>query len=217
MPGILQLEIAKLKKRILSLGAMVENNVDRVIDALKNKDSVLAQGIISSDKKIDEYEVEIEEECLKLLALHQPVAVDLRFITTIIKINSDLERIGDEAVNIAERVLYIASHGVISFDVNFREMTEKTRFMLKNSLDALVNLDVDLAGKVIFMDDEVDDLNRDIFHKVTAAISKNPDHAAYLISFFSISRYLERIADHATNIAQDVIYLVEGVIKRHKV
>lgn len=216
MPSILQREIEKLKKHILSLGAMVEKNVDMAVKALKTKDKAVSENIIAADKKVDEYEVEIEEECLKVLALHQPVAVDLRFITSIMKINNDLERIGDEAVNIAERVIYIASSEPMQVDIDYKIMTEKTRFMLKSSLDALVNLDVDLAKKIILMDNEVDDFNRDIFKKVVEMIGRNPGHAAYLISFFSISRYLERIADHATNIAEDVIYLAEGVIKRHK-
>jgi phosphate transport system protein len=216
MPPILQMEIEKLKKQILSLGAMVEENVNIAVKAVETKDKDLAERIIVSDKKVDEYEVEIEEECLKVLALHQPVAVDLRFITAIIKINNDLERIGDEAVNIAERVIYIALRDPLIVDFDYKEMTEKTRFMLKSSLDALVNLDVDLAYKVIFKDDEVDSINREIFEKVTRAIGENPERAGYLINLFSISRHLERIADHATNIAEDVIYLVEGVIQRHK-
>lgn len=216
MPRILQLEIEKLKKHILSLGAMVEENVEIAIKAVEKKDKTLAEKIIMLDKKVDEFEVEIEEECLKVVALHQPVAIDLRFITTCIKINSDLERIGDEAVNIAERVIYIASHEPVYIDVNYKEMTEKTRFMLKSSLDAFVTLDRALARNVILKDDEIDNINRNIFKKVTDAIGNYPGQAAYLISFFSISRYLERIADHATNIAEDVIYLVDGVIKRHR-
>lgn len=216
MPPRLQIEIENIKKQILSLGAMVEEHVNMAIKALETKDNDIANKIIATDKKIDEFEVEIEEECLKVLALHQPVAVDLRFITAIIKINNDLERIGDEAVNIAERVIYISSRIPVKVEFDYKEMGEKTINMLKGSLDALVKLDVDLAYKVIFKDDDVDKINREIYERVRESISKNPDRSGYLLNLFSISRYLERIADHATNIAEDVIYLVEGVIQRHK-
>jgi phosphate transport system protein len=212
----LQAELEKLKKRILSLGAMAEERVRMAITAIENRDGNLALKIIEADREIDEAEVEVEEECLKVLALHQPVAVDLRFISAVIKINNDLERIGDEAVNIAERVANIARRRPLSVPIHYTLMAEKAETMLKKSLDALVNLDVDLAYRVCLMDDDVDQMNRDFYDKVKDAIRDQPDQVGYLINFLFISRHLERIADHATNIAEEVIYMIEGVIPRHR-
>ena len=208
-------ELEKLKKSILTLGAMVEERVYMATKAIENNDSGLADKIIKSDYEIDDMEVDVEEECLKILALYQPVAVDLRFITAVIKINNDLERIADEAVNIARGVKYIAKGEKPHFDFDFYLMAEKTEVMLKKSLDALVNLDVDLAFKVCILDDEVDKINGEAHRIVKDVIKDNPDHVEYFINLLLISRHLERIADHATNIAEEVIYLIEGEIVRH--
>ncbi|MEA1946472.1 MAG: phosphate signaling complex protein PhoU [Thermodesulfobacteriota bacterium] len=208
-------ELEKLKKRILALGAMVEERVYMATKAIENRDSNLADKIIKSDYEIDEMEVDVEEECLKIMALYQPVAVDLRFITAVIKINNDLERIADEAVNIAQGVKYIAKGEKPHFDFDFYLMAEKTEAMLRKSLDALVNLDVDLAFKVCILDDEVDKINAEAHRKVKDVVKDNPDHVEYFINLLLISRHLERIADHATNIAEEVIYLIEGEIVRH--
>jgi phosphate transport system protein len=215
MPKHFHRELEKLKKRILTLGAMVEERVYMATKAIENNDSDLAEKIITSDYEIDEMEVDIEEECLKILALYQPVAVDLRFITAVIKINNDLERIADEAVNIARGVKYIAKGEKLHFDFDFYLMAEKTEAMLKKSLDALVNLDVDLAFKVCLLDDEVDQFNGEAHRKVKDVIKDNPEYVEYFINLLLISRHLERIADHATNIAEEVIYLIEGEIVRH--
>jgi len=212
----LERELESLKKRILSLGAMAEESVRMAIQAFETRDRELALEIIEADRKIDEAEVEVEEECLKILALHQPVAVDLRFINAVTKINNDLERVGDEAVNIAERVANIAGKPPVEVPFEYGAMAAKSEAMLKNSLDALVNLDADLAYKVCLLDDEVDDINRDIYDKVKAAIQEQPGRVGYLINLLLISRHLERIADHATNIAEEVIYMVEGEIPRHR-
>ncbi len=212
----LQKELESLKKYILSLGAMVEERVRKVIKALENRDSEIAEEVVNSDWEVDEFEVSIEEECLKILALHQPVAVDLRFICAVIKINNDLERIGDEAVNIAERVAYISKRPFVTIPVDYALMAEKTENMLKQSLDSLVNLDADLANKVRLDDDDVDDIHVENYDKVKAAIKVQPERVGALINLLQISRHLERIADHATNIAEEVIYMVEGVIHRHK-
>ncbi len=212
----LQRELESLKKRILSLGAMVEERVRNVIKALETRDAEIAEEIMHSDWEVDEFEVAIEEECLKILALHQPVAIDLRFISAVIKINNDLERIGDEAVNIAERVAYISKRPPVTVQVNYSLMAEKTEAMLKDSLDALVNLDSGQANRVRLADDEVDDIHVENYDKVKAAIKMQPERVGYLINLLQISRHLERIADHATNIAEEVIYMVEGVIHRHK-
>jgi phosphate transport system protein len=215
MPKHFHRELEKLKKRILTLGAMVEERVYMATKAIENNDSDLAEKIITSDYEIDEMEVDIEEECLKILALYQPVAVDLRFITAVIKINNDLERIADEAVNIARGVKYIAKGEKLHFDFDFYLMAEKTEAMVKKSLDALVNLDVDLAFKVCLLDDEVDQFNGEAHRKVKDVIKDNPEYVEYFINLLLISRHLERIADHATNIAEEVIYLIEGEIVRH--
>jgi phosphate transport system protein len=216
MPPRLQIEIEKIKKQMLSLGAMVEEQLNRAIRALEAKNLDLARGVIESDRKVDEIEVEIEEECLKILALHQPVAVDLRFITAVIKINNDLERIGDEAVNIAERVIYIGTPAPLYVTFDYSEMSVKTIKMLKDSLDALVNLDLELALRLRDDDNAIDALDRGFFKKVSDSLPENPENAGSLIQLFLISRHLERIADHATNIAEEVIYLIEGVIHRHR-
>ncbi|MFH2046742.1 MAG: phosphate signaling complex protein PhoU [Pseudomonadota bacterium] len=210
-----QKELEKIKKLILSLGALAEEEFRMAVKAIELKDAEIAQKIIKDDYKIDDMEVEIEEECLKVLALHQPVAVDLRFIVAVIKINNDLERIGDEAVNIAERVESLAKRKSTTYYYDYTTMSKKVETMLKMSLDALVNLDIDLAFKVLTKDDEVDAIQSEVYRITKQALQKNNDDVAYLINQFLISRHLERIADHATNIAEEVIYLVEGEIVRH--
>ncbi len=208
-------ELDNIKKRILTLSSLVEERVQLATRAVENIDAELARGIIKADYEIDEMEVEIEEECLKVLALHQPVAVDLRFIIAVIKINSELERIGDQAVNIAQRVEIIAKRPKPPFMFDYAEMGQKAQRMLKMSLDSLVNLDVDIAYKVITLDDEVDRIKNDAYDKIKQAIKDLPERVGYYINLLLISRHLERLADHATNIAEEVIYLVEGEIYRH--
>jgi phosphate transport system protein len=210
-----QRELNQLKKRILSLGAMAEERVRMAIEAMENRDSELAERIVGSDHEIDEAEMEIEEECLKILALHQPVAVDLRFLSAVIKINNDLERIGDEAVNIAERVQIISKREKLDIPFDFSMMAEKTEEMLRTSLDAVVNLDLDLAVKVIVSDDDVDAFEYEAYDVIKKAIETHPDRVGYLINLLLISRHLERIADHAQNIAEEVVYMIEGEIVRH--
>jgi phosphate transport system protein len=208
-------ELENIKKRILTLGSMVEDLVHDSVQAVDHVDADLADRIIKRDREINETEVDIEEECLKVLALHQPVAVDLRFIIAVIKINNELERIGDQAVNIAQRVQIIAKRPKPPFWFDYSEMGEKAQKMLRMSLDALVNLDVDLAYRVITMDDEVDQIKSDAYDKIKQAIQDLPERVGYYINLLLISRHLERLADHATNIAEEVIYLVEGEIFRH--
>jgi len=208
-------ELENIKKRILTLGSMVEDLVHTSVQAVDRVDADLADRIIKRDREINETEVDIEEECLKVLALHQPVAVDLRFIIAVIKINNELERIGDQAVNIAQRVQVIAKRPKPPFWFDYSEMGEKAQKMLRMSLDALVNLDVDLAYKVITLDDEVDQIKSEAYDKIKQAIQDLPERVGYYINLLLISRHLERLADHATNIAEEVIYLVEGEIYRH--
>jgi phosphate transport system protein len=208
-------ELESVKKRILTLGSLVEDRVRLAVQAVDQIDAEIAGRIIKTDYEIDEMEVEIEEECLKVLALHQPVAVDLRFIIAVIKINNDLERIGDQAVNIAQRVEVIAKRPKPPFMFDYSVMAEKVQRMLKMSLDAFVNLDVDIAYKVITMDDEVDQIKNEAYDKIKQAIKEVPERVGYYINLLLISRHLERLADHATNVAEEVIYLVEGEIFRH--
>lgn len=210
-------ELEKIKQRILALGALVEERVQMARKAVDEKDAALAEKIIKNDFEIDEMEVEVEEECLKVLALHQPVAVDLRFLIAVIKINNDLERIGDQAVNIAQRVLTIAKQDIENFVFDYSVMSEKAQVMLKMSLDSLVNLDIDLALKVCTMDDEVDELKDQAYDRIKQAMKSDPNHLGYYINLLLISRHVERLADHSTNIAEEVIYLIEGDIVRHDV
>jgi phosphate transport system protein len=216
MPVHLQREIENLKKKILSLGAKVETAVREAALSLETGDAGLAQKIIENDFKIDQAEVEVEEDCLKILALHQPVAIDLRFIVAVLKINNDLERIGDLAVNIAERAAFLAAQLRVGVSLDFAGMAHKTQLMLKKSLDALVNLSAGLANEVCACDDEIDAMNRRMYIIVQEAIHTYPEQVESLIHLLSASRHLERIADHATNIAEDVIYMIEGKIVRHK-
>lgn len=211
----LRRELDKIKKKMLSLGALVEERTRMVVQAMAGLDADIAQKIIASDWEVDEMEVEIEEECLKILALYQPVAVDLRFLIATIKINNDMERIGDECVNIAERLMIILKRPPMQFVFDYTPMSEKVQAMLKASLDALVNLDVDLAFKVITMDDEVDDIQTQAYDHIKEAIKQYPDRVGYLVNLMLVSRHLERLADHSTNIAEEVIYLIEGEIVRH--
>ncbi len=208
-------ELDKIKKMILSLGATVEERVRWASQAIESIDDEVARRIIQSDFEIDEMEVEIEEECLKVMALHQPVAIDLRFLIAVIKINNDLERIADEAVNIAERVATMAKQGSSRFYFDYTPMADKVESMLKTSLDALVNMDEDRAFKVVVLDDEVDEIHREAYRYIRELMKPESEDITYLINLYLISRHLERIADHATNIAEEVIYLIEGEIVRH--
>jgi len=210
-----QKELEGIKKRILTLGYTVEEIARLGITAVETKDADLAERIIREDIEIDDMEVEIEEECLKILALHQPVAVDLRFLITAIKINNDLERIGDEVVNIAERVKSIANRPPLDFSFDYSVMGQKAQKMLKLALDALVGMNDDLAWQVIHLDDEVDQLKKEAYDRIKLAMSSNPSRVGYLINLWLISRHIERMADHASNIAEEVIHLIEGEIIRH--
>lgn len=216
MTSHLHREIESLKLKLLSLSAVVEEQVQKAVKALHERDAELARRVIhADDEEVDKAEVDVEEECLKVLALHQPVATDLRFIVAVLKINNDLERVGDMAVNIAERAGFLAQQPVeVPFD--FREMAHKAQSMLKMSLDALVNMDPELGRRVCATDDEVDTMNREMYDRVQQRIREHPEHVECLMHFLAVSRHLERVADHATNIAEDVIYMVTGEIVRHK-
>jgi phosphate transport system protein len=215
MAKTLNREIEKLKRQILSLGAIVEDRVNQAVKALQERNAKLAQWVIDGDPEIDQMEVDLEEECLKILALHQPVAIDLRFIIAVLKINNELERIGDLAVDIAERAAFLATQKPIESPIDFAIMCEKTISMLKKSLDSLVNRDATIALEVCATDDAVDAINRQMYRKIEENILKYPEQIDAYIHLLSSSRHLERIADHATNIAEDVIYMITGDIVRH--
>ncbi len=216
MPVHLQREIENLKKEILTVGAMAELSVQEAMLAVQRRDEGLARRVIEKDIQIDRMEVEVEEACLKILALYQPVAIDLRFIIAVLKINNDLERVGDLAVNLAERALFLSSQPEVDVEFDFTAMAVKTKGMLKKSLDALVNLNPLLAREVCACDDEIDAMNRQMYITMQDAVNTYPNQVEGLMHLLSASRHLERIADHATNIAEDVIYMIEGEIVRHR-
>lgn len=209
-------KIESLSKRVLALGAQVEEHVRLAIKAIAIKDPQLAARVIDGDMEIDRAEVDLEEECLEVLALHQPVAVDLRYIVAVMKIDNDLERIGDLAVNIAETAVFVASKPRVQPAFDYGPMAEKVRVMLKGSLDAFVNMDEHLAYWICSQDDEVDHMKHDIHRQFEQKIRDPGDGLEELVHMFLVSRHLERIADHATNIAEDVIYMVTGEIHRHR-
>jgi len=205
----------KLKERIVNLSARVEEDLHKAVDALLHRDSDLAQKVIDNDEKIDAMEVDIEEECLKNLALHQPVAKDLRFLISVLKINSDIERIGDLSVNIAETAQFLNLKKKIEPPFDLRKMADLVKCMVKKSLDALLQENVELAKEVLAEDEEVNEIHKNAFPIVTKHILEQPEVADNYIRMLSVSRYLERVADYATNIAEDVIYMVKGDIVRH--
>ncbi len=209
-------EIEHLKKEILMVGAMAELSVREATAAIEQYDADLAHQVIEKDVQLDQMEVDVEEACLKALALHQPVAIDLRFIVAVLKINNDLERVGDLAVNVAERAVFLASQPHIDIGFDFAAMAKGVQTMLKKSLDALVNYDVKQAHEVCAQDDDIDAMNRQMYQFVQRAVQERPEHTETLIHMLSVVRHLERIADHATNIAEDVIYMIKGDIIRHR-
>ena len=215
MTVLMQKELDHLKQQLLALSAEVEGRVNQSVQALLTVDRKLAEKVKSGDGQIDNLEIALEEECLKVLALHQPVATDLRLIVSILKINNDLERVADFAVNIAERAIDLSGAIRIDCPYDVASMSEQVQKMLKMCLDALVEQDTELARKTIKLDDVVDAMHRANFDKVKEAIRSDPTYLDGLVYYLSISRYLERMGDLATNIAEDVVYLVDGEIIRH--
>ena len=211
----LQTEIGKLKTKLLMLSAMVEANLSKAVQAVLTGDHELAQKVIKLDEDVDMKEIDVEEECLKILALHQPVAIDLRFVISALKINNDLERIGDLTSNIAYRSMHMSKETVQDMPFDFEDMASKTRQMLQKAINSLVNMDVALAHEVCRDDDEIDQINRNTFKITRAKIKENPEKVEYYLNWRSISKHLERIGDYATNISEDIIYMIEGVIVRH--
>jgi phosphate transport system protein len=209
-------DLDNLQRDILTLAGLVEGSIQKAIEALQKRDVDLANDVIAGDPQIDNEENHIEEECLKILALHQPVAVDLRRIVAAMMINIDLERMGDLAEEIAERVLQMAHQPMFPVPDKLQNMTDLTTMMVRQSLDSFVNLNTPQARSVMRMDDEVDRYNDEIIQELVALMKTSPSLIEPGLSLFSATRHLERIADHATNIAEDVVYLVEGEIVRHR-
>jgi phosphate transport system protein len=212
----LQRDLDDLQRDLLTMAGSVEEAIHKAITALQRRDVELAQEVIDGDRQIDQDENRVEEECLKILALHQPVAVDLRRIAAALKINTDLERMADLAEDIAERAVFLARMPPIAVPGSLQRMTDLTTTMVRQSLDAFVSLDTEHARQVCRLDDEVDRYNVEIIAELIAAMRRSPDMVEPGLSLFSATRHLERIADHATNIAEDVVYLVEGEIVRHR-
>jgi len=213
--SLLSREISKLNDRLLLIGGAVERSLTEAVRAVEERDAALADRIIEGDSEIDRLEVDLEEECLKVLALHQPVATDLRFIITVLKVNNDLERVGDLAGNMAEYAKMLSAEPELPFAYDFPGMAARVQEMLTASLDALVRRSSDVAHRVRMSDDEIDDLHRDMYGRCERKMREQPDLLGTYVKHIGLSRCLERIADYATNIAEDVIYLITGEIVRH--
>lgn len=208
-------ELEALKQTLLAMGGLVEDQIRRVMKALLERDDVMAQEVIERDRQVNTYDVEVDEQCVSLLALYQPAAGDLRFITTAMKIVTDLERIGDQAVNIAQRVLELNREPQLKPYIDLPRMAEKAQRMVKESLDAFVARDTALARQVCAEDSEVDLLKEQIFRELLTFMMEDPRTIPRAIRLILISRFMERVADHATNIGEMVVYLVEGKMVRH--
>ena len=209
-------DLEKLKKELLTLGNMVETSFDKAIFALNNREPEAVDEVLKNEVRMNDMEVRIEEDCLKMLALHQPVAVDLRFIVVALKVNNDLERMGDFTKNIARRARDIMQKPPLSVLPEFyTELPVKVRAMIGQSLDAMVKLDKEMAKDVIAMDEWVDDVNRDMHEKVKQIIEADSTYTDVALNLLSVSRYMERIGDLSTNIAEDVIFMIDGKVIRH--
>ena len=208
-------ELESLKQTLLAMGGLVEEQIRQVMRALVERDDALAQSVVERDQQVNAYDLEVDETCVNLLALHQPTAGDLRFITTAMKIVTDLERMGDQAVNIAQRVLELNQEPQLKPYIDLPRMAEKAQRMVKESLDAFVARDTELARRVCAEDSEVDALKEQIFRELLTFMMEDPRTIPRAIRLILISRFLERLADHATNIAEMVIYLVDAKMVRH--
>ncbi len=212
----LERDLERLRLRIVELGSMVEKATNNVIRTIESFDLSVVDEIMSGEEKINETEVDIEEDCLKTLALHQPVAIDLRFLIVVLKVNNDLERMGDQIVNIAERVRFLADQDRITIDLEFRPMGRICNLMLHTALDALVRQDVRAAREVLEMDDELDALHARTYRQLQDEMSAHPEVIPAAVSCLTISSNLERIGDLATNIAEEIIFMEEGEVVRHQ-
>ena len=208
-------EMTALKKRILTTGAMVEEMLRESVRSVEENDSDAARWVIDRDSAVDSYEVETEEECLKILALYQPVALPLRFVAALLKINNDLERMADQAVNIAERALRLRDRSTPGMRLGMHTLAEKAMDMVRKALDALIELDKEKALEVCRSDRLVDDLYRTLCEGIEAQIRANPKDLSAGLDMIVVLKNLERCADLSTNVAEDVVYAVDGNIIRH--
>jgi phosphate transport system protein len=208
-------ELTKLKENLLYMGGLVEDQIEKAVKSLVDRDSALANFIIDRDHEVNRLDVEIDDLCIRLLALHQPAGRDLRFITTGLKITTDLERAGDMAVNICERAVELNQEPQLKPYIDIPRMARVAQHMIHESLDAFVREDTDLALTVCGEDEEVDELNRQIFRETITYMIADPQTINRAMKIGSVSKYLERIADHATNIAEMVVFMVKGKSIRH--
>ena len=208
-------ELKKLREEILYMGGLVEDQIQKAVKSLVERDSELAEIIVERDREVNRLDIDIDDLCIRLLALHQPAGRDLRFITTGLKITKDLERIGDMAVNFSERTLELNQEPQLKPYIDIPRMATIAQRMIRESLDAFVREDTDLALKVCKDDQEVDDLNSQIFRETISFMIADPQTINRAMKISSVSKYLERIADHATNIAEMVIFMVKGKSIRH--
>lgn len=212
----LEKELERLKKLVYSLSARVEEQLELAVKSLQENDTDLAQQVIDNDELVDDLEVEVEEECLKALALYQPVAIDLRFITSVLRMNSDLERIGDLAADIAKNGIAINKASKPKIPLDLHQMSYLVKMIVRKSLDALVNIDTYLAREVLEDDIAINDMKAEMKAEIIEALHREPEHAESLITLLAVTNRMERIGDHACNIAEDVIYMVEADIIRHQ-
>ncbi len=208
-------ELAELKQKILRMGSLVEGQIRQALNALIDRDDDLAAEVIKNDRQVNTMDVEVDEACLELLALNQPAARDLRFVTTAMKISTELERMSDLAENICERAIELHAEPQLKPYIDIPLMAERAIKMVGASLDAFVRGDSELARHVLEEDDYIDELNEQIFRELLSFMMENPQTISRAIRLSFISKYIERIADHATNIAELVVYMVEGKIIRH--
>ncbi|NJD55688.1 MAG: phosphate signaling complex protein PhoU [Nitrospirae bacterium] len=208
-------ELQKLKEKLLRMGSLVEDAIKNSVTSLVERDNALAQRVIDNDRLVNTLDVEIDEESIRLIALRQPMASDLRFITMAMKITTDMERMGDLAVNIAERAMELNTEPVLKPYIDIPKMREIAQGMIRDALNAFVKKDKKLAVDVIMRDDKVDDLKHDVLQELAFFMTQDPTTVSRAMRVSFVAQYLERFADHATNIAEMVIYLVEGKIIRH--
>ena len=209
-------ELDKLKKLIFALGTQVDENVELAAQAFDNGDNALVEKVIQSDKNVDQLEVEVEEACLKALALYQPVAIDLRFIVAVLKMTNDLERMSDLAAGVAKNAILYNKRKDTALSISLNPLSDLVTSIVRKCIDSLLQLDAELAREVTQDDQEIDSMKKDIKTRIQDAISKEPSETESLIALLMASNRLERIGDHATNIAEDVIYMVEAEIVRHQ-
>ncbi len=208
-------DLEAIKERVLAMGGFVEQSIRKSVKALVERDRKMAQEVLDGDAVVNNYDVEIEEECIRFIAIWQPTGSNLRFVTTAIKIITDLERMGDLAVDICERAIELNEEPPLKPYIDIPRMAEAAQKMLKDSLDAFVAGDADLAVRVCGDDDFVDNLNQQIFNELLVYMLKDPQNISRAVRLTYITKYMERIADHATNIAEMVVYMVKGKVIRH--